>query len=271
MLKILQNESRNLFKLNRTVKWLFLIFSFPIIKFLLIKDNYVFYRQIEVFQRTNSDFVPLLFPFIVVLVYAFYLIPEIKNGYLFFVTSRTQLKTYIQSKLIMNALISFLSAFLLIFLPFIFVMYIEPSLNIISLDQAGTNPIAYLLFEQLLDQTINMQLFEQLLDHGLLTYGVVYSFWVGVNGALYSTFALLLLFLGKTPLVSFSIPFIYYIVGHFITQLLGIDYLSPMLTIFPFSLELQPIWIIFIPFIVLITITAILYFILRNRLAGSYE
>lgn len=258
MLKILQNESRNLFKLNRTVKWLFLIFSFPIIKFLLIKDNYVFYRQIEVFQRTNSDFVPLLFPFIVVLVYAFYLIPEIKNGYLFFVTSRTQLKTYIQSKLIMNALISFLSAFLLIFLPFIFVMYIEPSLNIISLDQAGTNPIAYLLF-------------EQLLDHGLLTYGVVYSFWVGVNGALYSTFALLLLFLGKTPLVSFSIPFIYYIVGHFITQLLGIDYLSPMLTIFPFSLELQPIWIIFIPFIVLITITAILYFILRNRLAGSYE
>lgn len=258
MLKILQNESRNLFKLNRTVKWLFLIFSFPIIKFLLIKDNYVFYRQIEVFQRTNSDFVPLLFPFIVILVYAFYLIPEIKSGYLFFVTSRTQLKTYIQSKLVINVLITFLSAFLLVFLPFIFVMYIEPSLNIISLDQAGTNPISYLLF-------------EQLLDHGLLTYGVVYCFWVGINGALYTTFALLLLFLGKTPLVSFSIPFIYYIVGHFITQLLGIDYLSPMLTIFPFSLELQPIWIIFIPFLVLITIVTVLYFILRNRLAGSYE
>lgn len=258
MQSIMRNEQKNLLKPKRMISWILLVLTLPIIKFLLIKDQYVFYRQIEVFQRTNSDFVPLLFPFIVVLVYAFYLIPEIKSGYLFFVTSRTQLKTYIQSKLIINALISFLSAFLLVFLPFIFVMYIEPSLNIISLDQAGTNPISYLLF-------------EQLLNHGTLTYGIVYSFWVGVNGVLYSTFALLLLFLGKTSLVSFSIPFVYYIVGHFITQLLGVDYLSPMLTIFPFSLELQPIWIIFIPFLVLIMIVSVLSFMIRKRLAESYE
>lgn len=255
---IVRNEQRNLLKPKRIISWILLIFTLPIIKFLLIKDQYVFYRQIEVFQRTNSDFVPLLFPFIVVLVNAIYLIPEIKNGYLFFVTTRTQLKNYIQSKLIVNALISFLSAFLLVFLPFIFVMYIEPSLNIISLDHAGTNPISHLLF-------------EQLLNNGTLTYGIIYSFWVGINGVLYSTFALLLLFLGRTPLISFSVPFVYYIVGHFITQVLGIDYLSPMLTIFPFSLELQPIWIIFIPFLVLIMIVGILYFMMRKRLAESYE
>ena len=114
---IIRNEQKNLLKPKRMISWILLVLTLPIIKFLLIKDQYVFYRQIEVFQRTNSDFVPLLFPFIVVLVYAFYLIPEIKSGYLFFVTSRTQLKTYIQSKLIINALISFLSAFLLVFLP----------------------------------------------------------------------------------------------------------------------------------------------------------
>ena len=80
MQSIVRNEQRNLLKPKRIISWILLIFTLPIIKFLLIKDQYVFYRQIEVFQRTNSDFVPLLFPFIVVLVNAFYLIPESKSS-----------------------------------------------------------------------------------------------------------------------------------------------------------------------------------------------
>lgn len=258
MQTIIRNEQESFLKPKKVVRWFLLILTFPIIKFLLIKDNYVFYRQIEAFQRVNTDFVPLLFPFMMVLVYAIYLVPEIKNGYLFFVTTRIQLKTYIQSKIAINSVLSFLSGFLIVFLPFVFIMYIEPFLNIINLENPGTNPVPYLLF-------------EQLLNYGTLTYGLVYSFWVGINGVLYSTVGLLLLFLGKTPLISFSLPFIYYIVGHFITQLLGIDYFSPMLTIFPFSLELQPIWVIFIPLIILITIVAILYYMLVNRLDRSYE
>lgn len=258
MWSLIKNERKNILTAKRIVTWSLLILSFPLIKFLLIKDNYVFYRQIEIFQRVNSDFVPLLFPFIMILIYAVYFVPEINNGYVLLTTSRVQLKNYIQSKLITNAIISFLSGFLIVFLPFVFVMYIEPYLKIITLDFPGTNPIPYLLF-------------EQLLNYGILTYGLFYAFWVGINGVLYSSFGFLLLLLEKTPLVAFTLPFIYYIIGHFVAQVLGFDYFSPMLTIFPFSLEIQPIWVIFVPFILLLTIVTVLYFKFRKRLDRSYE
>ena len=121
MWSLIKNERKNILTAKRIVTWSLLILSFPLIKFLLIKDNYVFYRQIEIFQRVNSDFVPLLFPFIMILIYAVYFVPEINNGYVLLTTSRVQLKNYIQSKLITNAIISFLSGFLIVFLPFVFI------------------------------------------------------------------------------------------------------------------------------------------------------
>nr|WP_276541049.1 ABC transporter permease [Salipaludibacillus agaradhaerens] len=242
----------------RIIVLVLLILTLPIIKFVLVKDNYVYYRQLEIFLRTNSDFVPILFPIIMVLAYSIYFVSEQSNNYLQYVNSRMSLEKYFSSKLIVNATISFITAFLIIFLPFIFIMYIEPLLNIITLSPAGENPIPYTTF-------------EQLLTYGTLSYGALYSFWIGVNGALYASFSMLLLMLNKQPLIAFGVPFIYYTVGNFLTQLLSIDQFSPTLSLFPFSISQQQIWTIFIPFSILFMINIVLFLILIRSLRRSYE
>lgn len=64
---------------RQCVIWAALILVLPTIQFLLIKENYVYYRQLDLFLRLNSNFVPLLFPIIVVLVYAIYFVGEQKT------------------------------------------------------------------------------------------------------------------------------------------------------------------------------------------------
>ncbi|MBE2909199.1 ABC transporter permease, partial [Anoxybacillus flavithermus] len=67
---------------RQCVIWAALILVLPTIQFLLIKENYVYYRQLDLFLRLNSNFVPLFFPIIMVLVYAIYFVGEQKNYFI---------------------------------------------------------------------------------------------------------------------------------------------------------------------------------------------
>lgn len=240
------------------VLWTILIVPLPVIKFLMIDEGYVYYRQIEVFLRVNSDFVPLLFPLLIITAYTPQFIGEQKNNFLVYVNSRIALKNYNYAKLIVNGFISFFIAFLCVFIPFIFVMYIEPNFNIVSIQPINGN-------------IVPVTTFEQFLTLGTFIYGLIYSSWVGINGVLYATFALLLLMITKNPLVSLTTPFIYYIFGIFLTQLLNYDKFSPGSTVFPFSISQQPLWTVLVPFCILLTIVLILFHILRRKLETSYE
>ncbi len=80
---------------KQIIKWLLLIFVFPTIQFFLIKDNYVFYRQLDLFLRLNSNFVPLLFPILVVLVYTTEFVGEQKNNFIQYTRIRIPLSTYL--------------------------------------------------------------------------------------------------------------------------------------------------------------------------------
>ncbi|GCD84380.1 ABC transporter permease [Parageobacillus thermoglucosidasius] len=243
---------------RQCVIWAALILVLPTIQFLLIKENYVYYRQLDLFLRLNSNFVPLLFPIIMVLVYAIYFVGEQKNLFIPYVRIRIPLATYLFSKLIVNAILSFLIAFLMVFVPFIFSMYIEPGLGIVHLYPADGNPIPYTTF-------------EQLLFLGTLPYGIIYSLWVGLNGMMYATMGLLLVMILEKPFVALSIPFMYYLLGNFITQILGYEQFSPTYTIFPFSISQQPLWTVFVPFTILCIVIIILGFYLKENLYKHYD
>src|SRR5699024_3865519 len=152
------------------------------IKYIQIIDDYVFYRQLDVFLRVNSDFVPLLFPLLMILVYAINFIGEQKNNYLTYVSPRMPLDKYYYSKLIVNGCLSFTVAFLIVFIAFIFNMYIVPSLNITQMENPNCNPLPFTTF-------------GQLLVAGTLTYGVSYPLWVGLSGMFYASCVLILLML----------------------------------------------------------------------------
>ncbi|TYS63938.1 ABC transporter permease [Bacillus infantis] len=238
--------------------WALLILILPTVQFLLIKDNYVFYRQLDLFLRLNSNFVPLLFPIIVVLVNATQFVGEQKNDFIQYTRLRIPLTTYLYGKLLTNAILTFTISFLIVFLPFVFSMYIEPFLGVVKIYPPDGNPIPYTTF-------------EQLLFLGTLPYGIIYSIWVGLNGMMYATIALLAVMILDKPFVALSIPFIYYLLADFVTQVLGVFKFSPSSTIFPFSISQQPLWTVFVPFAVLCLAVIILGLYLKENLYKRYE
>ncbi|BBW97131.1 ABC transporter permease [Geobacillus sp. FSL W8-0032] len=246
------------FTWRQWVVWAALVLVLPSIQFALIKDGYVYYRQLDLFLRVNSNFVPLLFPIIMILVYAISFPSEQKNYFLPYVRIRTSLTTYFFGKLIANAILSFLIAFFIVFLPFVFCMYVEPHLGIVRLYPTDGNPIPHTTF-------------EQLLVLGTLPYGILYSLWVGLNGMMYATMGLLLDMILEKAFVALSIPFIYYLLGNFIAQVLGYDQFSPTYAIFPFSISQQPLWTAFVPFGVLCLIVVILIVYLKERLHQYHD
>lgn len=242
---------------KQIVKWLLLIFVFPTIQFLLIKDNYVYYRHLDFFLRLNSNFVPLLFPILMTLVYTTEYVGEQKNNFIQYTRLRIPLSTYLLSKLITNAILSFIIAFFIVFIPFVFAMYVEPVLGIVKLSPTEGNPIPYTTF-------------EQFLFLGTFLYGIIYSLWVGLNGSMYATMALLFLMILEKPFIALSIPFIYYLMTNYIIQVLGLDRFSPASTIFPFSMDQQPLWTVFVPFSILFLILVILGFYLKETMYKRY-
>ncbi|BBW97136.1 ABC transporter permease [Geobacillus icigianus] len=234
--------------------WLGLIVLLPTARFYMVKDGYQFYKPIEVFHETVSGIIPLLFPVIAIIIYLPSFLQEQRNKFITYTRTRVPLHTYIISKGLINALLTGLVIFLLIFLPFVFIVYFEQKLGIIHYNSSNEH------------MRIPAVTFSQFLSYGEFTYGLVYSLWVALNGVVYSTIAFLLLLNVSNPFVALSIPFLFYHLFNFVTGLLNFAVFSPLSTIFPFNIEQQPLWTVFVPFsLLLIILTIVLVFSIRNE------
>ncbi|MFH7519035.1 hypothetical protein, partial [Pseudomonas syringae group genomosp. 7] len=90
--------------------------------------------------------------------------------------------------------------------------------------------------------------------NGTLTYGLVYSFWVAINAVLYSVAAYVFTLIIKNNLLALSLPFLWYFIVDFAFAILGFPQYLMSSTVFPFNIEQQPIWTIFVPFTVNVVI-----------------
>ena len=143
---------------------------------------------------------------------------------------------------------------MLIFLPFLFIVYFEQKLGIIHYSPSNEH------------MRIPAVTFSQFLSHGALTYGFIYSSWVAVNGIVYSTIAFFLLLNVSNPFIALSIPFLFYHILNFVTGLFHVAIFSPLSTIFPFNIEQQPLWTVLVPFSFLLIVLAIVFvFSIRNE------
>ena len=153
--------------------------------------------------------------------------------------------------------------FTIIFIQFIFIIYIDPYLGVIDYSQGST-----FLSQQ---STSNPVTFYQFLKYGNLTYGLVYSIWVGLNAVIYSTIAFTSLLIARSGFLALSLPFLFYHVFNFITGVLGVGKFSPISTIFPFNIKLQPLWTVSIPFFVLILILVTLIIYVKKQEGNLVE
>jgi hypothetical protein len=234
--------------------WLSIIVILPAVRFYIINDGYQFYKPIEVFQETVSAFVPLLFPALAIIIYLPSFLQEQKNNFIKYTQPRIPLNTYILSKGIINAFLTGIVIFLLVFFTFIFVVYIEPHLGIIYYTPIDENAF------------IPTYTFSSVLAYGDLVYGFTYAIWVSINAVLYSSIAFMLLLILDNPFVALSVPFVFYHVFNFITGVLNVAQFSPLSTIFPFNIEEQPYWTVMVPFcFLLIILIGICSFVLKKR------
>lgn len=247
-------ELKRAYTIKNLLIWIAIIVLLPIIRFHMIKDGYQFFEPIEVFQETVSMLISLIFPALVIIIYLPSFIQEQRNNFITYSRVRIPLNTYILSKGLTNAFLTGLVTFLLIFLPFVFVLYVEPYIGIINYTTIDDNSV------------IPTVTFSQLLTYGNLTYGLVYSLWVCINGIVYSTIAFMLLLLLNNPFVAISVPFLFYHIFNFVTGIFGVAMFSPLSTIFPFNIVEQPLWTVFVPFsFLLLVLIGIYVFSMQNK------
>ncbi|WJY26567.1 ABC transporter permease [Sporosarcina trichiuri] len=244
-------ELKKALSYNRLLIRLFIIGLPILIQFFIIKNGYTFSSSIEVFQRLLSGFLPMIFPLLMILIYADSLVIERKENYLLYTRTRIWLPTYLLSKGIVNALLAFVISFILIFSTFLFAVYIEPGFSFIQYGGVA-NPAT--------DTTFN-----QFLVLGTFTYGILYSSWVAINGMVYATLTYLLTLCIDNPFIALSIPFVWYQIMNFITAILSVPQFSPLSTIFPYNLTQQELWTVLLPFSILLLATVGLIILLMKR------
>ncbi|MEK3955711.1 MULTISPECIES: ABC transporter permease [unclassified Psychrobacillus] len=245
-------EFKRIFTFNRVLIW-FLIITLPVwIQFLIIQDGYSFTDNIDLYGRLLNGVSAMIFPILILFVFADTIIHERNNNYLTYTKIRIDFNTYLNAKIIVNALLSFGVSFLFAFLPFVFVQYINPSFGFISdIGVSGNLP-----------GTVT---FDQLLVFGPFVYGLIYSIWVGLNGVLFATLPIILCLLLDNSFVALSIPFVWYQGLSFISAVLGIAKFAPLYTVFPYSIIQQELWTVFVPFSILLVIVIVSYIYLKKR------
>lgn len=208
------------------------------IQFFLVRTGYSFYRPVEVHTEVVGGMIALLFPLFFIMLYANSFAVERKDNFIEYTKVRTRLRDYILAKAIVNAGLVFGTAFAMVFLSFVFLVYVEPLLGLLTYESRGLS-----------SSTTSIGTFEVLLSYGTLTYGIVYSIWVALNAVLYATLAFMLTLLIKNTFLALSLPFLWYFILNFVAGVLGYPEFSTTSTIFPFNITEQPIWTIFVPFL----------------------
>lgn len=230
-----------------------LIFLPIIIVIPIINGSYLFFEPLEVHsQLLSSSAIALLFPILLVPLFAGSYANEKKDNFLLYVKPRVKLTDYVLAKGLVNGIVTIIVAFLIIFIPFLFIEYFDPVLNIIQYEKDFYEPVS-------------VGTFEFLAEKSALLYGVLYSLWVAINGALYTTVAYLLSISIKNRFVALTIPFLWWFIMNFITGILGIEAFSPVYSVFPFLITPQPFWVLCIPFLVLIVGIVCLLLLIKSK------
>ncbi|PKU50961.1 ABC transporter permease [Lysinibacillus fusiformis] len=245
-------EFKQILTFNRVLTW-FLIIILPVwIQYLIIHEGYYFTDNIDLYGRLLNGIGAMIFPILVLFVFADTIIHERNNNYLTYTKIRIDFNIYLNAKIIVNALLSFGVSFLYAFLPFLFAQYINPQFAFITnIGDSGNMP-----------GTVT---FDQLLVYGPFMYGFIYSLWVGINGVLYATLPLILCLILDNSFVALSIPFVWYQAMSFVSAVLGISKFAPLYTVFPYSIMQQDLWTVFVPFMFLLIIVIVSYVYLKRR------
>lgn len=255
-------EVKNTISLKILFTWL-LLMSLPLIYFAITRNNYIFEDSLSVFTHMLEGILPLLFPIIATIIYLGSFSQEIKNRFLVYTRLRIPLKKLLLIKFSANFVLSFSLFFIFTFAMFLFSFYIEPLLGIIRYDpDVNLYSLNGITVEQKL---YTRHTFTQLLQYGSLTYGLLYSCWLGINAAAYASLGFFLLILLGNQFLALSIPTLIYLLGGYLLDAVDLGQFDFRHTLFPYSRTQQPIWTAFVPFLFLVFVSTCLYVYIKKH------
>ncbi len=219
-----------------------------------ISSDYALFGEADVFTLIMSSGIALVFPLLAVSIYALPFSNELSQRYIFYTRTRSDIGRYIANKLLANAAMAAVFFFFVAFIPFLWAFFVDPALGLIG---PYRSTVVGLSPSEMGDYATTLHTFSQLLSAGPWAYGIGYSLWLALNGALYATIGLLLLFVVPNRFVALSLPFLGYHILNFATAVAGIPQYSPA-SVFPFNVVQFPIWVPFMPFGILLALTGLL-------------
>lgn len=256
----LRNELSNNLKIKLVALWLLVMFI-PIVYYFVLKDSYVFRDTLDIFTFLLEGILVVIFPLLATLIYLPSFSSELNNRFIVYTRLRVSIKKLLFVKFMTNGILTFSVFFTFVFSMFLFSFYISPSQGWVLFE-----PEIYGLTEStLIEDSYTRHTFTQLLVYGPMAYGLAYSFWVGINAAIYATIGFLSLLLIPNKFVALSIPWLLYIVGSFITSISILRPFKLSDTIFPYAYAQQPIWTAIIPFLTLCCLCLVLFIIIRKK------
>ncbi|WP_208112756.1 hypothetical protein [Aureibacillus halotolerans] len=163
-------------------------------------------------------------------------------------------------------MLTFAVFFLYVFITFLYAFYIDPFFGLTEY----FNPD--MTVAEMEKDRLERHTFTQLLVYGDFIYGVLYSTWVGVNAAVWSSFGFLLLLVMNRSYVALTIPYLAYLAQVFF---FGNPTLQPYrfsFSVFPYGFTQQEIWTAFIPLgaLVIICLALSLYVRLKFRTLDNF-
>lgn len=249
----IMKEMRNAISSKRLVIWL-LLMLYPFLNFMVNRDSVSFRDKLDVFTYMLEGLLPLCFVLLATLVYLGYFSQEIKNRYLVYTRMRYPLRKMLRIKFTANLLLTFGTFFVFTFGYFLFTFYILPQSGLIRFE-----PEVYKLNEiTVVQDSYTRHTFTQLLQYGTLTYGFLYSCWVGINAAVYAAIGFIMVLIIRNQFLALSIPFMFYILGSYVMGFGDLRRYRFPDSIFPYSSIQMPIWTAFVPFFFLLFICTIL-------------
>ncbi|QBO35968.1 hypothetical protein EQG49_05590 [Periweissella cryptocerci] len=219
----------------------------PLMGLFIVTRQASFTDYYQLFFQVTSNTPAFAFPFIFTAMYAAKMNNERKNSYLAYVHIRIDLKTYYRAKIKVAALVGLLAGFLFVAIPALFTLYIAPRTGLISI-----NPIS--------GPAPAIEYFKSIIELGPLKFTLLYSLWIGINGAAYSAFAQLIVIKVKHTVLALFGTTIFYLSLELLTRLVApLRIYSPMHTLFPFGTTVSiPNWALLVPLALVITISTII-------------
>lgn len=213
----------------------------------VLRDN------LDVYSRMMGSPLELILPLIAVLAGCLGFYQEIGNRFASNTRVRVDVKTYVGIRYLVAGVWGFAVFFLLAFVAFVVAFYIWPTLG-----NPSINPGSYHLTpEQAVQDSYGRANYTSLLQFGPLVFGLIYSVWVGLSGAIYAMLGIASLLLLRNRVLALALPFLLYFVETILAAILGSPNSGLVYSLFPFGLSPVPLLVAVLPTFVIGLATAL--------------